>query len=392
MYFVSFGSDQDIAFCNELKSIHNLCSDIEQFPPGCIWNNKDQKYEKYYDLKIKYYENPITDSYEIIKQNIRKKFTNAVTKRLMSERPIGCLLSGGLDSSLVAALLIKNYKKGIHTYSIGLEGSPDLKYARIVADHIKSIHHEVIVSEKEMLEAIESDIYQIETYDTTTVRASIPMFLLSKYIKKHSDHVVIYSGEGSDEASGSYLYFHNAPNEDAFKDESVRLMQDLCYFDVLRCDKSTAGAGLEVRVPFLDKEFLEYYMNIESSLKIPHKNRIEKHLLRSAFEDSDLLPKEVLWRMKEGMSDGVSSQKKGWYEIIQDHIETIYTDDQFEELKNKYRWNPPMFKEALYYRELFNKHFNGRDKTIPYYWLPKWSGNLLEPSARALNVYKTEND
>ena len=391
--YIGKNDNGDIAFCSEMKSLHNLCESIEQFPPGHIWDNESGQYNCFYDLGLKYYnELPKEESLEQVKENIRNLFTTAVTKRFMSDRPIGCLLSGGLDSSLVAALLAKHYDKGaLHTYSVGLEGSPDLRYAKMVADHIKSIHHAVIVTEKEMIEALESDIYQIETYDTTTIRASTPMFLLSKYIKENSNQPVIYSGEGSDEASGSYLYFHNAPNEKAFKDETVRLMNDLCYFDVLRCDKSTAGAGLEVRVPFLDKDFLEYYMNIESSLKIPKKDRIEKHLLRSAFDGFNLLPKEVLWRMKEGMSDGVSSQKKGWYEIIQEHIETIYTDEEFEVLKSKYKWNPPMFKEALYFREVFNKHFNGRDKTIPYYWLPKWSGDLVEPSARALvGVYKNE--
>lgn len=378
----------DYAFCSEMKGIHNLCKDIEQFKPGHIWNNKTNSYESYYNKDL-LYNNLIDSDILDIQNNIKMLFTNSVKKRLMSERPVGCLLSGGLDSSLVAALLQKCYDKPLNTFSIGLEGSPDIKYAKIVADHIGSIHHEVIVTEKEMIDAIEQDIYQIETYDTTTIRASVPMFLLSKYIKENTDITVIYSGEGSDEASGSYLYFHNSPNQCEFKKETIRLMDDLCFFDVLRCDKSTAGVGLEVRVPFLDKDFLNYYMNIESKYKIPKFGGIEKYLLRESFNNDDLLPSEVLWRMKEGMSDGVSSHKRGWYEIIQEYTETIYSDEEFIKLKKKYEWNPPMFKESLYFRELYNKYYKNRDSLIPYYWLPKWSGDIIEPSARVLTeVYK----
>lgn len=387
-----YGRNEDeYGFCSEMKSMHRLCSDIEPFKPGHIWDSVNKRQECYYNVDSLYNGtfkgNQIVD----IKRNIRALFENAVKKRLMSERPVGCLLSGGLDSSLVAALVSRFYKERLHTFSVGLEGSPDLKYARMVADHIQSIHHEVIVTERQMISAIEEDIYQIETYDTTTIRASVPMFLLSKYIKENTDITVIYSGEGSDEASGSYLYFHNAPNEVEFKKESIRLMRDLSFFDVLRCDKSTAGAGLEVRVPFLDKEFLNYYMNIPSKYKIPSFGSIEKYVLRESFNDGELLPDEVLWRVKEGMSDGVSSKKRGWYEIIQEYTETLYSDEEFARLKSTYTWNPPMFKEALYFREVFNRHFMGREQTIPYYWLPKWSGDIVEPSARVLTgVYNME--
>lgn len=388
-----FGKNQDsIIFSSEMKSLQNLATDVSQFKPGHIWDNQTEEYTCFYDIHEHYNREPIVESsIEIVKQNIRDKFFKAVEKRLMSDRPIGCLLSGGLDSSLVAAILSKHYKKRLRTYSVGLEGSIDLKYARMVADFLGTEHYEYIVTEEEMIEALESDIYQIETYDTTTIRASTPMFLLSKFIEKKQKDVVIYSGEGSDEASGSYLYFHNAPDEKSFKQETIRLMQDLCYFDVLRCDKSTAGAGLEVRVPFLDRDFLEYYMNIETKLKMPSKGKMEKHLLRSAFDGLDLLPHEVLWRMKEGMSDGVSSQKRGWYEIIQEYADEVYSYEEFKRKQKEYTWNPPMFKEALYFRELFNKHYPGREKTIPYYWLPKWSGDIVEPSARVLTgVYKNE--
>ena len=307
----------------------------------------------------------------------------------MSDRPVGCLLSGGFDSSIVAAILSRLIKPNVlNTFSVGLEGSPDLKFAKIVSDHIGSKHHEVIVSENEMLDFIEEDIRIIETYDTTTIRASTPMLLLSKYIKKNTDITVVFSGEGSDEESGSYLYFHNAPCSNSFAKETRRLLNDLCYFDVLRCDKSTAGAGLEVRVPFLDKDFMDYYMTIDPSVKMPKTFKMEKYLLRKSFDRDNLLPNEVLWRVKEGMSDGVSSQERGWYQIIQEHVDKVYTDKEFVKLSSKYTCNPPLFKEALYYREIFNKFYQNRDNTIPYYWLPKWSGNIIEPSARALeNIY-----
>jgi asparagine synthase (glutamine-hydrolysing) len=183
------------------------------------------------------------------------------------------------------------------------------------------------------------------------------------------------------------MYFHKAPTPEAFQKEVVRLMEDLCYFDVLRCDKSTAGAGLEVRVPFLDKEFLRYYLGIDPKLKMPKTYGIEKYLLRKSFDYDDLLPKEVLWRVKEGMSDGVSSKTKSWYEIIQAKAAKLISDDKFEKLQKKYDWNPPMFKEAMYFRELFNKYYQGFEKTQPYYWLPKWCGNVVNPSARVLNCY-----
>jgi len=389
-------NDADFGFCSELKSIHNLFDYIEQFKPGHIWNSHDKIYESYYNKQEIYYQPqpdiiaPVSE----IKRNIRELFITAVEKRRMSDREIGCLLSGGLDSSLVAALLHRassNNEHKLKTFSVGLEGSPDLKYAKIVADHLGTDHHELIVTEDEMINTIEDDIYQIETYDTTTIRASTPMYLLSKYIKENTDVTVIYSGEGADEASGSYLYFHNSPNVESFKEETVRLMTDLSFYDVLRCDKSTAGAGLEVRVPFLDKDFLRYYMNIDPKYKTPSYGKIEKFLLRDAFAEMEgLLPKDILWRIKEGMSDGVSSQSRGWYQIIQEVADKKYTDEEFEKLKMKYTWNPPLFKEALYFRETFNRFYPGRENTIPYYWLPRWSGDIIDPSARVLTgVYKS---
>lgn len=398
--YVGYNKTGEYGFCSELKGLSNIMDTIEQFKPGCTWNSCSKQYNCYYKYENIFYKNNdvFSDSIqknhrkmeEIIKQNIRDKFIKSIKKRLVSDRPIGCLLSGGLDSSLVAALLsheLKKSKKILKTFSVGLYGSVDLKYANMVAKFIGSEHHELILSESEMLAGIEPTIYQLETWDTTTIRAGTPMFLLAKYIKKNFDTTVIYSGEGSDEISGSYLYFHNTPDPDSFKKETVRLVNDLSYYDVLRCDKSIAGAGLEVRVPFLDKDFIQFYMNIDPLLKMPSYGKIEKYLLRSSF-DYRILPYSVLWRVKEGMSDGVSSKENSWYSIIQQHANMIYTDEYFSEQKKSYLFNPPEFKEALYYREIFNKYFPGREKTIPYYWLPKWSGNIVEPSARILSIYK----
>tara|TARA_Y100000389_G_scaffold139622_1_gene137383 strand:+ start:8486 stop:10165 length:1680 start_codon:yes stop_codon:yes gene_type:complete len=383
-------NNNDIGFCSELKGIDYLFDDIQQFKPGHIWNSINNKYISYLDEPTDLFLTKSLINIDTIKYQIKSKFIKSIQKRVISDRPIGCLLSGGLDSSIVAALLsdeLTKTGKTLKTFSVGLKGSVDIEYARIVADYIKSEHHELILTEKDMLQGIESTIKQLETWDTTTIRAGTPMFLLAEYIKCNFNTTVIYSGEGSDESSGSYLYFHNAPSIYDFHNETKRLMRDLYYFDVLRCHKSIAGAGLEVRVPFLDKDFLDFYMNINPKYKIPSYGNIEKYLLRSSF-DYGLLPHDVLWRKKEGMSDGVSSKQNSWYQIIQDYASTIYSDDTFSQLSNKYKINKPHSKESLLFREIFNRFYPKRDNTIPYYWLPKWCGNTTEASARVLDVYK----
>ena len=390
-------SEKALVMASECKNLDNLCDSIIQFKPGtfiCLKeselpkNVEDIKFQRYYDMVYKLVN---TNEEDIMKQ-IREKMDESITKRLLSDRPIGCLLSGGLDSSLITALVVKKFKRPIKTFSVGLEGAVDLVYARKVAEFLGTEHQELIISYEDMFNAIPEVIREVETYDITTVRASTPMYLLSKYIKENTDITVLFSGEGSDEASGSYLYFHNAPDEQAFQEEILRLMKDLSYFDVLRCDKSTAETGLEVRVPFLDKQFLEFYLGIAPKFKIPKNYPMEKYLLRKAYDNQDLLPKEVLWRTKEGMSDGVSSQKKAWYEIIQDRIDVLISDEEFLNNKCKYTHNTPEIKEAYYYRKIFEETFKNRSSILPYYWLPKWSGNVIDPSARVLNVYSQENN
>lgn len=390
-------SEKALVMASECKNLDNLCDSIIQFKSGtyiCLKeselpkNVEDIKFERYYDMVYKLVN---TNEEDIMKQ-IREKMDESITKRLLSDRPIGCLLSGGLDSSLITALVVKKFKRPIKTFSVGLEGAVDLVYARKVAEFLGTEHQELIISYEDMFNAIPEVIREVETYDITTIRASTPMYLLSKYIKENTDITVLFSGEGSDEASGSYLYFHNAPDEQAFQEEILRLMKDLSYFDVLRCDKSTAETGLEVRVPFLDKQFLEFYLGIAPKFKIPKNYPMEKYLLRKAYDNQDLLPKEVLWRTKEGMSDGVSSQKKAWYEIIQDRIDVLISDEEFLNNKCKYTHNTPEIKEAYYYRKIFEETFKNRSSILPYYWLPKWSGNVIDPSARVLNVYSQENN
>ena len=271
---------------------------------------------------------------------IQTKLLQSVKKRLLSERPIGCFLSGGIDSSIIACLTSKLlYPHKLRTFSIGCKGSKDLDSAKIVASHLDTDHTEVIVSEQEMLDAIQPTIQQIESYDTTTVRASVPMYLLSKYIKENTDIKVVLSGEGADELFGSYLYFHNAPTPESFHNECVRLLTDIQKFDVLRGDKTTAGNGLEIRVPFLDKEFVQLCLLINPSLRVPRFQQesgatYEKYLLRKAFSND--LPKEIVWRRKDGFSDGVSPSTKLWSEIIQDFTDPLYKNDMKRNLQKLY--------------------------------------------------------
>ena len=255
---------------------------------------------------------------------IKRSLEKAVEKRVgATERPIACLLSGGLDSSLITALVKKFLDKDtkLETFSIGLEGSEDLKYARIVADYLKTDHKEIILTEKEFLGAIPRTIENIESYDTTTVRASVGNFLVSEYIKNNSDAKVIFNGDGSDEVCGGYIYFHAAPSPVDFDNECRRLLNDIHAFDVLRSDKSISSNGLEPRTPFLDKNFVHTYLSIPPHLRCHNlEKNCEKHLLRKAFQDSKLLPENILFRKKEAFSDGVSGLKRSWFEIIQIHV------------------------------------------------------------------------
>jgi len=359
----------EIILSSELKCLNNFEGDIKLINPGVYLEynmNNDQLEEfSYYNFNynIKY-----SNESECITM-IEDLLYQSVNKRLLTDRSFGCLLSGGLDSSIITMIVNKLInidsvmKKKVNTFSIGLRNSPDIINAEKMALYLGTNHKTFIVTEKEMLEAIEPTIKQIESYDTTTVRASVPMFLLSKYIRENTDVKVIFSGEGADELSGSYLYFHNAPSPEDFQNECVRLIENVQYFDILRGDRTTAGNGLEIRVPFFDKRFVNEYMSIDPKLKIV-RNGYEKYLLRKSFEKD--IPKDIAWRRKDGFSDGVSEMDRPWYQIINDYTE------------KKYNMN-----EKEYYNFIFKKYYDKRENIVPYEWLPKWS-NEENPSGRLI--------
>lgn len=398
------GIEEEFGFSSEMKSLVGIYKDIQQFEPGTyktIYIDRNLlQTTKYFDVKYDLVSSLKNESQYEICRDINLLLRKAVNKRMLvdSQNMIGCLLSGGLDSSLITALVSENFsnKKDLNTFSIGLKDSVDLKYAQIVAKYLGTTHHEIVVSEVDMLNVIYDVIKQIETFDTTTIRASIPMYLLSKYIREKTDVKVVFSGEGSDEASGSYLYFHKCPNAEEFNKECIRLLKELHYFDLLRSDKSTSSSGLELRAPFMDFEFLKYYMSISSEIKMPKTWGIEKYLLRKSFEN--LLPKEIIYRVKEAFSDGVSNQTNSWFNIIQNYVDKKVSDDYFNkrisEMNSKNMKNIPKMKESLYYYDIYESiygTFDNYNTVIPYYWLPKWVGDVNDPSARILNIKPDKN-
>ena len=420
--------ERDISVASEMKALQH-CGHVEQFPGGCCMtfsksddsNNATNRFASYLqpyykDLRldetqeVPYIYNFGTASLDDVHASpaameatacasVRALFESAVRKRLMSERPVGCLLSGGLDSSIVTALVVEAQAPGavVDTYAIGLEGSVDLKWARRVSEHLGTRHHEVCLTEQQFLDAIDATIYQIESYDTTTVRASVGNYLVSKYIYDNTDNVVIFCGDMSDEIFGSYRGFTKAPSDHAFARENTRMVRDVRCFDLLRSDKSISGAGLEARVPFADKAFLEFVMSLPPWMKRfgdGAEHAVEKHLLRTAFEG--LLPEDVMWRRKEAFSDGVSGHDRTWVQIIQEYANKRVSDVEFSvatELQ-KFKHNAPYDKESYYYRTVFERHFpgKGRAETIPYFWRHPFCEGVLDPSARLLkDVYAAIN-
>lgn len=370
-------NNNEICFCSELKGIPNSFLNINQFPPGYFWSSETNLFEKFFYIAPTKFIQDIDE--EKIINNIKNLFKNAVYKRLMSDRKIACLLSGGLDSTTVTALVASYYPPySINTYSIGLKGAIDLYYAKIAADYLKTNHTSVELTNEQFLDAIEKTIIQIESYDTTTVRASVGNYLISLYIKENSDDTVIFCGDVSDEIFGSYRGFYYAPSDEDFYNENMNMIHKIHYFDVLRSDKSIAGAGLEARVPFSDGEFLKYCMSIPAHLKRFSDNRIEKYLFRKAFED--ILPKDLAWRVKTAFSDGVSNSEKPWYKIIKEYMDTKYSEKEFKDKILQYKYNTPYDKESLYYREIYEKYYPNTAKTIPYYWKQPFM-NVNDPSA-----------
>ena len=358
------GWDQNGTFyvASELKALEGYCTKIELFPPGHYMSSKDGEF-------VKWYHREWTE-YEAVKENatsieaIKTALEAAVKRQLMSDVPYGVLLSGGLDSSITSAIAKKYAQKRIesedkadawypqlHSFAVGLEGSPDLKAAQKVADHLGTIHHEIKFTIQEGLDAIRDVIYNIETYDVTTIRASTPMYLMARVIKSMGIKMVL-SGEVSDELFGGYLYFHKAPNAREFHEETVRKLSKLHMYDCLRANKSLAAWGIEGRVPFLDKEFMDVAMRINPQDKMINGERMEKWVLRKAFED--MLPESVAWRQKEQFSDGVGYS---WIDTLKELVAKEITDEQLANAKYKFPIQTPTSKEEYYYRSIFAEHF-----------------------------------
>jgi len=359
------GWDKDGAYyvASELKALEGYCIRFEEFPPGQYYYSPDGQPTQWYVRDWMEYENVKNNPSDI--ETLREALEKAVERQLMSDVPYGVLLSGGLDSSIISAIAKKYAPKRIetdnkedawwpqlHSFSIGLEGSPDLAAARIVAKHIGSIHHEITYTVQEGLDAIRDVIYHIETYDVTTVRASTPMYLLGRFIKSMGVKMVL-SGEGADEIFGGYLYFHKAPNAEEFHKETVRKLSTLHQYDCLRANKSLAAWGVEGRVPFLDKEFIDVAMRLNPKDKMPGNGKMEKHILRKAFEN--YLPKEIVWRQKEQFSDGVGYN---WIDVLKAIADKEVTDEQMAHVESRFPIHPPFTKEEYLYRSIFSEFFS----------------------------------
>jgi len=357
---------------SELKALEGICTKIDTFLPGHYFYSKDDAKTKWYTRDWEDYNN-VKDNTSSIDE-LRQALEDAVHRQLMSDVPYGVLLSGGLDSSVVSAIAKKysamRVESGdqkaawwpqLHSFSVGLEGSPDLKHAQEVADYIGTVHHEIKFTIQQGLDAIRDVVYHLETYDVTTIRASTPMYLMSRVIKSMGIKMVL-SGEGADEIFGGYLYFHKAPNAEEFHKETVRKLEKLYLYDCNRANKSLAAWGVEGRVPFLDKEFMDIAMRLNPTDKMSGPDKMEKWILRKAFEG--YIPESVTWRQKEQFSDGVGYS---WIDTLKDIANTEITDEMMERASFRFSINPPLNKEEYYYRLIFEEHFpsDAAASTVP---------------------------
>ena len=360
--YIGYDKDGKVYVASELKALEGQCDSYEPFLPGHFYWSRTQKMQRYYTRNW--------FSYDAVKDNgasvadVHDALEDAVKRQLMSDVPYGVLLSGGLDSSVISAIAEKYSANRIeedckspawwprlHSFAVGLKGAPDLAKARLVAEHIGTVHHEINYTIQEGLDAIRDVIYFIETYDVTTVRASTPMYLLARVIKSMGIKMVL-SGEGADEIFGGYLYFHKAPTARAFHEETVRKLSKLYLYDCLRANKSLSAWGVEGRVPFLDKEFLDVAMRLNPEAKMCPGNTMEKKIVREAF--ADMLPEEVAWRQKEQFSDGVGYS---WIDTLKEITAAAVSDEQMEHAAERFPINPPRNKEEYYYRSIFAEHF-----------------------------------
>jgi len=392
---------------SELKALEGVCNKIQEFLPGHYLYSKDGEMKRWYKRDWMEYD-AVRDNTTSIDE-LKAAFESAVHRQLMSDVPYGVLLSGGLDSSVVSAIARKFAPRRIesqdkteawwpqlHSFAVGLEGSPDLAAAKKVADHIGTIHHEINFTVQEGLDAIRDVIYHIETYDVTTIRASTPMYLLARVIKSMGVKMVL-SGEGADEIFGGYLYFHKAPDAKAFHEETVRKISKLHLYDCLRANKSLAAWGVEGRVPFLDKEFMDVAMRLNPKDKMITPGKMEKWILRKAFED--YLPASVAWRQKEQFSDGVGYN---WIDTLREIASNKVSEEELANAKYRFPINPPLSKEEYLYRSIFTEHFPSDSAALCVPSVPSvacstpealaWDAsfrNMLDPSGRAVkSVHK----
>jgi asparagine synthase (glutamine-hydrolysing) len=390
-------------FSSELKGLVSLGDRVQPFQPGYYQTLSLSKSGAVTSQLTQYYQYTYPTQSTLdpdgIKLHLRELLTQSVISRMQADRPVGCLLSGGIDSSLVSALAAQYLAtKGqkLRTFSIGMPSSPDVYFAQMVADHIGSIHTVIPFNTDQAVLKIKEVIGVIESYDITSIRASVCQYILLQWIAEHTDIKVILSGEYADEVAGSYLYMHNAPSPEVFHAECVRLVKDIYLFDALRADRCIASNGIEARVPFAHKAFIEFYLSLDASSRMPRPSpllgitgKVEKAWLREAFYGTGLLPDRVLTRIKNGLSDSISPDSKSWYQYIEEYVVTQVTDAEFQ--SHTYTHNPPVSKEAYFYRRTFEEIYGEQKAVTPYFWLPKWSGNVSNPSARVLSVFNKED-
>lgn len=400
--YIGFDNDGKVYVASELKALEGQCDRYEPFLPGHYYWSKEPGMKKWYQRDWMEYsavkDNPASS------EEIRQALRDAVKRQMMSDVPYGVLLSGGLDSSVISAITeryaenrieddgqSKAWWPRLHSFAVGLKGAPDLSKARMVAEHIGTVHHEINYTIQEGLDAIRDVIYFIETYDVTTVRASTPMYLLARVIKSMGIKMVL-SGEGADEIFGGYLYFHKAPSAEAFHEETVRKLGKLHQYDCLRANKSLSAWGVEGRVPFLDKEFMDVAMRTNPEAKMCPGTKMEKRIVREAF--ADMLPEEVAWRQKEQFSDGVGYS---WIDTLKKITSEAVTDEQMEHAAERFPINTPLCKEEYYYRSIFEEHFPSESaaRSVPHEasvacstaialeWDAAWK-NMNDPSGRAV--------
>lgn len=393
--YYGFNSENGIiGFSSELKGLHNVCEYVEQLKPNqyaeidlAVPTNVHNMLEftDYFDYN-KFLSDNLTSDQSYIKSMIKDLLTNAVKKRLHADRPIGFLLSGGLDSSLIVAIASKILDpNNMVCFSIGLPGSPDVEAAKKVVEYLGIKNHQIVPFSIEAgLSALPTVIKTIETYDITTIRASTPQYLMAKYIRENTDIKVLLSGEGSDEIHGSYRYFRDAPNSDEFHKETIRLLEELYMYDNKRTDRTMAGNGLEVRIPFLDFEYVDFVMHISPELLMYKSDWMEKKIVRDAFQG--YLPQDILYRSKEAFSDAVSSNEVNWFRSIQEVANKEINEADI--LNSPFEINKPQTTEALYFRRIFNNIYPDRDNIISGYWLPRFQKEVvLDPSATVLKSY-----